>query len=72
MSQEKYQPVTLDYQATLDKALQREGFKDAWDALEDEYAALKSEAAQARRGDFEAYLSAVPNVEVEVETDRKE
>ncbi len=31
---------------------------------------LKSEAAQARRGDFEAFLDAVPNVEVGIETDR--
>lgn len=41
MTTEKYQPVKLDYQATLDKAMQREGFKEAWDALEDEYATLK-------------------------------
>ncbi len=32
-------------------------------------AKLKSEAAPAKRGDFEAFLGAVPNVEVEVETD---
>lgn len=33
---------------------------------------LKSEAAQARRGDFEAFLDAVQDVEVGVETDKIE
>ena len=31
---------------------------------------LKSEAAQAKRGDFEAFLEAVPKVEVEIDTDK--
>jgi predicted transcriptional regulator len=31
---------------------------------------LKSEAAQAKQGDFEAFLDAVPNTAVELETDR--
>jgi predicted transcriptional regulator len=33
---------------------------------------LKSEAAQAKRGDFEAFLEAVPNVAVELSTDKIE
>ncbi|MFD0930664.1 toxin-antitoxin system HicB family antitoxin [Methylophilus glucosoxydans] len=31
---------------------------------------LKSEATQAKRGDFEAFLDAVPDVPVAVETDQ--
>ena len=31
---------------------------------------LKSEAVQVKRGDFEAFLDAVPNVAVEIETDK--
>ena len=31
---------------------------------------LKSEAAQAKRGDFEAFLKAVPNTSVEMDTDK--
>ena len=31
---------------------------------------LKSEAAQAKRGDFEVFLDAVPNVAVELDTDK--
>ena len=31
---------------------------------------LKSEAAQAKRGDFEAFLDTVPNVAVELKTDK--
>ncbi len=31
---------------------------------------LKSEAAQAKRGDFEAFLDAVPNAPVEIGTDK--
>ncbi len=31
---------------------------------------LKSEAAQAKRGDFEAFLEVVPNAPVEIETDK--
>jgi predicted transcriptional regulator len=31
---------------------------------------LKSEAAQAKRGDFEAFLEVVPNVAVEIDTDK--
>ena len=31
---------------------------------------LKSDAAQARRGDFEVFLDAVPNVAVELDTDK--
>lgn len=33
---------------------------------------LKSEAAQARRGDFEAFLEGVPDVDVVVDTDKIE
>ena len=31
---------------------------------------LKSEAVQVKRGDFEAFLDAVPNVAVELDTDK--
>ena len=31
---------------------------------------LKSEAARAKRGDFEVFLDAVPNVAVELDTDK--
>ena len=31
---------------------------------------LKSEAALAKRGDFEAFLDAVPNTPVEIDTDK--
>jgi predicted DNA-binding protein len=31
---------------------------------------LKSEAARAKRGDFEAFLEAVPNMPVEIDTDK--
>jgi predicted transcriptional regulator len=31
---------------------------------------LKSEAALAKRGDFEAFLDAVPNMAVEIDTDK--
>ena len=33
---------------------------------------LKLEAAQEKRGDFEAFLDAVPNVAVELSTDKIE
>lgn len=33
---------------------------------------LKSEAAQARRGDFEAFLEGVPDADVVVDTDKIE
>jgi hypothetical protein len=44
MPKEKYEPVALDYQASLNNAVQREC--------------------------FEAFLDAVPDVEVGLETDR--
>lgn len=41
MSDAHYAPVPMDYQATLAEAMKREGFKEAWHALEDEYSTLK-------------------------------
>jgi DNA-binding XRE family transcriptional regulator len=40
MTPDIYKPVTLNHQAALTDAMQRPGFKQAWDALEEEYSAL--------------------------------
>ena len=48
MDEQKYKPVPLNLKAELAKALERPGFKAAWDSLEEEYAAL-SEVLKARR-----------------------
>lgn len=48
MDNEKYNPVPMNFEAELDEAMQRPGFKAAWDALEEEYAAL-SEMLNARK-----------------------
>jgi len=40
MTPDTYKPVTLNHQAALSDAMQRPGFKQAWDALEEEYSAL--------------------------------
>ena len=38
MSGIKYEPVPHDHKAFLEKAMKREGFREAYDVLEDEYA----------------------------------
>ena len=48
MSDQGFDPVRHDGQAALEKAMQRPGFKEAWDAVADEYAALRS-LLEARR-----------------------
>lgn len=48
MHSEQFKPVRLDAKAELARALQRPGFKAAWDGLEEEYAAL-NELLQARK-----------------------
>lgn len=48
MDSESFKPVRLDPKAALSQAMQRPGFKAAWDGLEDEYAAL-IELLQARK-----------------------
>ena len=42
MTTEHFNPVPLDTKAELDRAMQRPGFKVAWDGLEEEYAALSA------------------------------
>lgn len=37
MADLQYDPVSHDHDAFLEKALRRKGFRDAYDALEDEY-----------------------------------
>ena len=48
MSDQGFHPVRHDGQAALEKAMERPGFKEAWDAVADEYAALRS-LLEARR-----------------------
>ena len=48
MDNEQFKPVRLNTQAELARAMQRPGFKAAWDGLEEEYAAL-NELLQARK-----------------------
>lgn len=48
MDTEQFQPVPLDIKAELERAMKRPGFKAAWDALDEEYAAL-GELLRARR-----------------------
>jgi DNA-binding XRE family transcriptional regulator len=51
MADLKYQPVTHDHDASLEKAKTREGFKKAYEDLEEEYALAKEMlAARARVG----------------------
>lgn len=40
MPNETYKPVKLNVKAAIAQAKQRQGFSEAWDALEEEYAAL--------------------------------
>jgi DNA-binding XRE family transcriptional regulator len=40
MPNETYKPVKLNVKAAITQAKQRPGFSEAWDALEEEYAAL--------------------------------
>lgn len=48
MHSEQFKPVRLDTKTELARAMQRPGFKAAWDGLEEEYAAL-NELLQARK-----------------------
>ena len=48
MPSEQFKPVHLDTKAELARAMQRPGFKTAWDGLEEEYAAL-NELLRARK-----------------------
>lgn len=41
MNSEKYQPVLMDHKAELKDAMLRDGFKEAWDSLEQQYGLLK-------------------------------
>ena len=41
MNYEKYQPVLMNHKAELADAMQRDGFKEAWDELNEEYDILK-------------------------------
>ena len=40
MADLKYQPVPHDQKAFLEKAIKRKGFKEAYEALENEYALI--------------------------------
>jgi len=42
MANDTYKPVRIDIKKALAKAKQRPGFSEAWDALEEEYAALNA------------------------------
>ena len=48
MHSEQFKSVRLDTKAELARAMQRPGFKAAWDGLEEEYTAL-NELLQARK-----------------------
>jgi len=48
MTRDRYQPVPLDLDATRARWMKRKGFKAAYDALADEYAAL-GELLRARQ-----------------------
>lgn len=51
MTDLKYKPATHDHKAFLEKASKREGFRNAYDELEEEYAlAREMLAARARVG----------------------
>jgi DNA-binding XRE family transcriptional regulator len=48
MDKEKFKPVALNLKTELRQAMQRPGFKKAWEASEEEYTAL-SELLNARK-----------------------
>ena len=51
MADLKFKPVTHDHNAFIEKAKKREGFKKAYDDLEEEYALVKEMlTARARLG----------------------
>ena len=51
MADLKYQPVSHNHDAFIEKAIKREDFKKAYDDLEEEYALVKEMlTARARRG----------------------
>ena len=49
MDNDHYNPIRLDSKAELARAMQRPGFKAAWEGLDEEYTAI-SELLQARKG----------------------
>ena len=79
MTTEHFNPVPLDTKAELARAMQRPGFKAAWDGLEEEYAALNAllearkqagltqEEVAARMGTTK---SAVSRLEASLRTDK--
>jgi ribosome-binding protein aMBF1 (putative translation factor) len=48
MSDDRYKPIRLDRNKAIEKAKRRPGFSQAWDELEEEYAAL-AELLNARK-----------------------
>ena len=46
MSKLKYKPVPHDHKAFLEKASKRKGFREAYDALEEEYEQVRSSLRQ--------------------------
>lgn len=48
METEQFKPVRLDAKAELARAMQRPGFKAAWDGLEEKYSTL-NELLRARK-----------------------
>ncbi len=51
MAELKYQPVSHDQKAFLEKAMKRKGFKEAYEGLADEYALVRELlAARSRAG----------------------
>lgn len=42
MKEDGFNPVPYDREATLERAMQRPGFKEAWEDNADEYAALRA------------------------------
>ncbi len=48
MDNDRYNPIRLDSKAELARAMQRPGFKAAWEGLEEEYTAI-NELLQARK-----------------------
>ena len=79
MTSEHFTPVPLDTKAELARAMQRPGFKAAWDGLEEEHAALNAllearkqagltqEEVAARMGTTK---SAVSRLEASLRTDK--
>lgn len=45
MANPKYQPVPHDQEAFIEKAMGREGFKEAYERLEEQYAQVREQLA---------------------------